>query len=121
MNQITVVGRLGKAGEVRYTQSGTSICNFNVACDTGYGEHKKTTWFRCTIVGKRAESLSDYLVKGKEVTIIGEATLNEYTGKDGKHYASIEVFVKDIALHGKAELAHQEKHEESMMEQELPF
>jgi len=99
MNVFTFSGNLGNNAEQRATKSGTPVCQFSVATTSGYGDRKKTTWARCTLFGKRGESLAPYLVKGQQVVVSGEASLNEWESKDGTR-TSLEVNVNDVTLVG---------------------
>lgn len=98
MNSITVAGQLGKDAEVRYLANGDAVCNFSVA--DSQGKDKPTIWWRCSLFGKRAESLSQYLTKGQAVTISGTVTERTYTDKDGTEKKSQEIRVNDVALQG---------------------
>lgn len=60
---------LGRDGELKATQSGTSLLSFAAAYDIGFGQNKKTQWIDCVIFGKKAESLVDHLKKGKQIQI----------------------------------------------------
>lgn len=101
MNVFTFSGRLGRDAEVRYTPSGTAICSFAVANDTGYGDNKKTQWIDCALFGKRAEGgLPQHLTKGAQVVVSGEVTLNTYAKRDGSQGASLQVRVNDVDLIG---------------------
>lgn len=102
MNQFVFTGRLGRDAELRYTTTGKAVCGFSVANDIGYGEKKSTQWIKCTLWEKRAVSLAPYLVKGLEVTVSGEVTVETWTPKDGEMRASLAVNVTDVDLHGKA-------------------
>ena len=44
MNQIVLVGRIGKDPEIRTTQGGKTCASFTLATDSGYGDNKKTDW-----------------------------------------------------------------------------
>jgi single-strand DNA-binding protein len=102
MNNFSFTGNLGRDVEIRHTPSGMAIANFSVPVKSGYGDKEKTSWVRCAIIGKRAESgLMDYLKKGQLVGVTGELSVNEYTNKDGETKTSVEVFVKEIDLLGK--------------------
>jgi len=84
MNVWNFTGNLGKDALVKSTQSGTSVCSFSVAVTSGYGDNKKTTWVMCAVFGKRAEgNLPQYLIKGAQVAISGEAFLDEWTNDNG--------------------------------------
>lgn len=98
MNQLTIAGRVGKEPEQRALQDGTSVLSFSVADDQG--KDKPTIWWRCSLFGKRADSLAPYLTKGSSVTVVGNVTEREYTDKDGNQRKAMEVRVGDIALQG---------------------
>jgi single-strand DNA-binding protein len=57
-------------------------------------------WWNCGLYGKRAESLSQYLVKGQAVTVTGSVSEREWTSKDGEKRKSMDVRVNDVALQG---------------------
>ena len=93
-------GNLGKDAEVKYTPSGTAICEFSVAVKSGYGEREKTNWVRCAMFGKKAEGqLPQYLKKGTQVAVSGELELQEWEGQNGKG-AALAVTVQNIDLIG---------------------
>jgi len=101
MNIFTFTGNLGKDCEVKYLQSGTATCTFSVAVKSGFGDNVKTSWPRCTIFGKRAESkLPEYLKKGAQVCISGELSLDEWQGQDGTAQKMFSVNVIKIDLIG---------------------
>jgi single-strand DNA-binding protein len=100
MNLLLISGRLGQDAETKYTASGTAVCSFSVAVDSGYGDNKKTNWFRCSLFGKRAEGgLVPYLVKGQQVIVTGEVSLNEWQSDSGTK-SSLNVFVDKVQLVG---------------------
>jgi single-strand DNA-binding protein len=98
MNSITVAGTLGKDAEVKYLANGDALCNFSVA--DSMGRDKGTIWWNCGLYGKRAESLSQYLLKGQAVTVTGSVSEREWTDKEGNKRKSMDVRVNDIALQG---------------------
>ena len=100
MNVICFTGNLGHDAELRYTAGGDAIAGFNVALNSGYGENKTTTWMKCSLFGKRAESLAQYLTKGSTVGITGEFTLQEWTDKEGNKRSTPSVRVNDVTLLG---------------------
>lgn len=101
MNVFTFTGNLGRDAEVRHTQSGTTVCSFSVAVKSGYGDREKTSWIRCNLWGKRAESgLPQYLTKGQQVAVSGELTVSEYEAQDGTKRTNVEVRVNDVSLIG---------------------
>ena len=98
MNSITIAGSLGKDAEIKYMANGDAVASFSVA--DSQGRDKPTIWWNCSLFGKRAESLSQYLVKGGAVTVSGTVTEREWTDKEGGKRKSMDVRVNDIALQG---------------------
>jgi single-strand DNA-binding protein len=98
MNVISIAGSLGKDAELKHLPNGDPILIFSVA--DSQGRDKPTIWWRCSLFGKRAEALQQYLVKGQAVTVAGQITEREYTDKDGQKKKSQDVRVSEIALQG---------------------
>ncbi len=98
MNSITIAGQLGKDAEQRFLPNGDAVASFSVA--DSQGKDKPTIWWNCSLFGKRAESLAQYLTKGQAVTVAGNVTQREYTDKDGNKRTAMDVRVNDIALQG---------------------
>jgi len=97
-HKITIVGRLGKDVELRYTPDGKAVASFSVAVDDGFGENKKTIWLRVSVWEKQAETCNQYLHKGSLVLVEGRLTPDPKTGgprifkrQDGTEGASFEV------------------------------
>lgn len=98
-NNISFVGRLGRDGDLKKVGE-YDLLELAVANSIGFGEKKKTNWFRCKIWGKQATSLQPHMVKGKEVFITGELELEEYTKKDGTSGAAMNVRVNNLDFCG---------------------
>lgn len=86
LNTIIIVGRLGKAPEMSYSQNGTAVTKFSVATDDGYGENKTATWHNVVTFQKTAEACAQYLDKGALVAVQGRQTHRKYEGRDGTRY-----------------------------------
>jgi single-strand DNA-binding protein len=100
-NSFNFVGTIGRDAEVKHLSSGSAILTVTVANNVGYGDKQKTNWVRVTLFGKRAEgNLSGLLVKGQQVFVSGELTLNEYQTKDGSTKSNLEVNANIIDLVG---------------------
>lgn len=93
---LTIVGRLGKDPEMRYTSSGTPVCSFSVATDRVWNneqgvKQEETTWHNVTTWNKQAETCAQYLTKGSMVMVTGTVKARGYTGRDGQIGASLDV------------------------------
>ena len=104
LNVCTFSGRLGKDAVVKQmtiTGKDTTVANFSVAVDVGYGDMKDTLWLNCALWGKRAEGgLPRYLIKGQLVGVNGNISLRKYQGEDGVEKSSLEMRVSEIQLLG---------------------
>ena len=101
-NSFSAVLTLGRDAEVKYLASGSAFLSFSGACNTGYGDKRKTMWVRVSAFGKIAEgTLVNFLVKGQSVFCSGELSQYEYTGSDGSLKTSIELTSSTIELIGK--------------------
>lgn len=98
MNVLTIAGNISKDAEVRYTTGGDPVANFSVA--DNQGKDREAVFWNCGLYGKRAESLSKYLVKGQAVTVTGNVTTNKYQDKNGIERIGYNIRVNDIALQG---------------------
>lgn len=109
MNVLTIAGNISKDAEVRFTTTGDPVCNFSVA--DNQGKDREAVFWNCGLYGKRAESLSKYLVKGQAVTVTGNVTTNKYTDKNGIDRIGYNIRVQDIALQGGKKEGDQPKQE----------
>ncbi|AHG63150.1 single-stranded DNA-binding protein [Advenella mimigardefordensis] len=108
INVWTFTGNIGRDAEQRFTPAGDSIVSFPVATQAGFGEKAITTWARCSIFGKRGDSVLPYLNKGQQVAVSGELAAREWENKDGIKQTSIEVRVNDLQLIGKRDDGQQQ-------------
>jgi single-strand DNA-binding protein len=102
MNQVTLIGRLTKDPETRYTTSGMTVASFTVAVDRKFKDQatgeKKTDFFRCKAWRHTAEFVAQHVTKGRLVAVAGRIELNEYTGQDGVKKYSTDVVAESVEL-----------------------
>lgn len=124
--QISMIGNLGNAPEMKTTPSGAPVASFSLAVNKTWtdanGERKdKTTWFRVTCWRKQAEIVSQYLVKGSKVFVVGEVEeARAFTDRDGKNRASLEVTAQTIKFLSGTN-AGSESHAEGGIVEDVPF
>ncbi len=104
VNKVILLGHLGKDAETRYTQSGASVANFTLATNRRWKDQQTGEWKEETdwhnIVLWRAENLSTYLTKGKQVYVEGKLRTRSYDDKDGNKRYVTEVVADDVLLLG---------------------
>jgi single-strand DNA-binding protein len=100
VNKVILVGNLGKDPEVRTTQDGTKIVNFNVATgdtwtDKATGERKdRTEWHRVVIFNDRIGDVAErYLRKGSKVYVEGSLQTRKWTDQSGQERYTTEVVI----------------------------
>lgn len=79
MNNITIIGRMGKDPEVRKTASGKSVCSFSVAVNKR-SKDKDADWFNVTVFGQPAEFITNYGGKGRLVAVSGRMESRKHEG-----------------------------------------
>ena len=84
INQVTLLGRVGKDPEIRYTNDNKAVAMFSIA--TNELGKDKTTWHNVKAWEQKAELVEKYVKKGDLLFVQGRM---EYTEKDGKHYTAI--------------------------------
>lgn len=97
LNQVNLIGNLGKDPETRTFDSGDKVANFSVACTERWkkdGEQKeKTEWVNVAVFGSLAEICAKYLKKGSKVYLSGSLQTRKYQ-KDGEDRYATEVVLR---------------------------
>lgn len=90
MNVVNLMGRLTKAPELKYTNTGTSYCNFTLAVNKPKMKDKEqeTNFINCTAWNKTAETICNWLEKGNRVVVLGRLDVSK---KDDKYYTNVVV------------------------------
>ena len=103
INSVVIVGRLTREAELKYTNSGTAVSKFSIAVNrkkrSGDSWEDEASFFDCTLFGKIAEALNQYLNKGKQVAIDGELRQSRWE-QDGQSRSKVEIIVNNIQLLG---------------------
>jgi single-strand DNA-binding protein len=106
VNKVILVGNLGRDPELRYTQGGTPVLNFTLATNEGWTDkatgqrQERTEWHRVVLFGKQAETLNQYLAKGRQVYVEGSLQTREWTDRDGNKRYTTEVKALRLQLLG---------------------
>ena len=98
MQRLIIAGTVGKDAVLRNTQGGDAILGFSLAVDNGKdasGNKRETTWYDCSIWGKRGSSLERHITKGSKLTLTGRPTVRVHEGK-----AYLGISVDDLTFQG---------------------
>ena len=104
-NKVQLIGNLGAKPEVRDTENGKKLAQFNIATSESYRNAKgekvtETQWHRIVAWGKLAEIAEKYLDKGKEVAIEGKLVNRSYTDKEGNKKYITEIQLNELLMLG---------------------
>ncbi len=105
VNKVILVGNLGRDAELRYTPGGAPVATLNLATteiwnDKGGQRQEKTEWHRVVLWGKTAESLNEYLTKGKQIYVEGRLQTRQWDDKDGNKRYTTEIRGDRVVLLG---------------------
>lgn len=106
LNKVQLIGNAGRDPEVRYTTSGSAICNISLATtrswkDKASGEKQdETEWHRIVFYDRLAEIAGEYLKKGRSVYIEGRLKTRKWQDKDGKDVYTTEMIADQMQLLG---------------------
>ena len=120
INVVHLIGRLGAGPEVRYTNSGIPVVNFNMATSFKPKDGEdKTEWHRIVAFGKLGEICGEYLKKGKQVYIEGRLQTREWEDKDGNKKWTTEIVANQMQMLGSSD--SQGSPESPGTEDDVPF
>ncbi len=99
LNNVSIVGRLTKAPEVRTVADGKSVGRFTLAVNRNFknqqGEND-VDFILCTAWGKLAEHMVKYCGKGSQVGVIGRLQSRNYTNDEGKRIYITDVLALEV-------------------------
>lgn len=100
LNTITIMGRLTRDPELRYTQNKTPVTSFTLAVDRDFsgrdGGEKQTDFIDCVAWRSTGEFVSKYFSKGKMAVVDGRLQLRDWTDNNGNKRRSAEVIADHI-------------------------
>lgn len=103
INKVILIGNLGADPEIRYTQSGTPVANFNVATTERWKgqdgqQQEQTEWHKVVAWKRLAEICSEYLNKGSKVYIEGKLQTRKWQDQNGNDRYTTEIVARDMQM-----------------------
>ena len=101
VNKVILIGNLGDDPELRYTGSGTAVCNMSLATNESYtdndgNEVQNTEWHDVVAWGRLGEICNEYLQKGSQVYFEGKLQTRSWDDQDGNTRYSTEVKAREM-------------------------
>jgi single-strand DNA-binding protein len=109
VNKVILIGNLGRDPEVRYTPSGSAVCNVSLATTRNWknkdsGEKvEETEWHRVVFYDRLAEIAGEYLKKGRPIYVEGRLKTRKWQDKDGVEKYTTEVIAEEMKMLGSRE------------------
>ncbi len=103
LNSVILIGRLTRDAELSYLQSGSAVANISIAVNRNKREGEQwvseVNYFDISLFGKQAESLKQYLLKGKQIAIQGVLKQDRWE-KDGQKFSKVRIVATNVELLG---------------------
>lgn len=101
INQVTIIGRLVRDPEIRYTSSGTPVTKFSIANNNTFIQNNErkddVSYFDINVWGNQAVNCEKYLKKGSQVAIIGSLRQNRWNDKTtGQTRSKVEITANSV-------------------------
>ena len=101
LNRVMIIGNTGRDAELRYTANGTAVSDFSMAVNSRRrsqsGEYEdETEWFQVVLFGDRAERISQYITKGKQLYVEGRLRTRNWDDDQGVRHYRTEVLANNI-------------------------
>jgi single-strand DNA-binding protein len=128
LNKVMLIGNVGTDPEMRYTANGNAVTTFRLACNRNYsgpdGERKEETeWFSVVTWNKLAETVSQFLQKGRRAYVEGRLQTRSWEGPDGQKRYRTEVIANTVLFLDRAQAAAMPENGGSaeLAPEEVPF
>lgn len=108
INSVALTGRLANNPELKWTQSGVSVCNFCIAVDRQYksGEEKICDFINCVSWRATADFVSKWFHKGDGIGVTGSIQTRKWATDSGENRYATEVLCQQVSfLDGKKNAA----------------
>lgn len=128
INRVCLTGNLTREPELRRTASGTDVLTFGIAVNERRKNQQTGEWedyanfFDCTMFGKRASAVEQYLSKGRKVAIDGKLRYSSWE-KDGQKRSRVDVLVDDLEFMSTAgeQKSRRQDDDVSFYDDDIPF
>lgn len=90
MNNVVLIGRLTKDPELKYSQAGKAYCRFTVAVNRDFNKDE-ADFINCLAFGKTAETIAEWLGKGRRIALQGRIQTGSYQNSNGGTVYTTEV------------------------------
>mgnify|MGYP001217422592 CR=1 FL=1 len=95
INQVTVLGRLTRDPDMRYTPNGVAVTNFSIAVKRPYNR-EETDFFNVIAWRKLGENVASYMKKGGQIAVSGRLQSRSYETRSGEKRNTVEIVAENV-------------------------
>ena len=110
MNQLNLVGRIVRDPEVKAIGDNNMVAKFTVAVNRNYKDkdgNRPADFIPCEAFGKTAEFISNYVTKGRLVSVQGEMRVDMYQNNEGENRSFTKCHVNTLNVLDSARTAEE--------------
>ena len=103
VNRVALIGFLGDAPELKFSQQGKPVCTFSLAVnerwkDPAGAPRERVEWFQIVCFARLAEVCGEYLNKGRHVYLEGRLQTRKWKGPEGEKRTITEVVANQMQI-----------------------
>ena len=107
-NRVILMGNLTRDPQLRYLPNNTAVCEFGIAANRRFrdrdGNQKEEVCFvDVTAWGRQAETINQYMGKGRPILVEGRLKFDQWTGQDGQRRSKLTVVAENFQFVGSRE------------------
>lgn len=124
INNVTLVGRLTRDSELKFTSNGSAVATFNLAVNRNFktqdGE-READFINCVIWRKHAEALANYAKKGTLIGVVGRIQTRNYENQQGQKIFVTEVVCDNFQLLERRDSSKSQSNNNTLNQQSSSF
>lgn len=130
LNNVSLMGRITKEPELKYTPSGVPVLSFSIAVDRDYVSNgsRETDFIDIVAWRNTAEFIKSYFSKGQMIAILGRLQIRKWTDKNGNQRNACEIIAENVYFAGNkysyestSDKLHQVTYTEEYEKDDVPF
>ena len=107
-NKVILMGNLTRDPQLKYLPNNNPVCEFGIATnrrwrDRDGNQREEVCYVDLAAFGRQAETINQYMSKGRPILIDGRLKFDSWTGQDGQRRSKLSVVVENFQFVGPRE------------------
>ncbi len=104
-NKVILMGNLTRDPQLKYLPNNNPVCEFGIATnrrwrDRDGNQREEVCYVDLAAFGRQAETINQYMSKGRPILIDGRLKFDSWTGQDGQRRSKLSVVVENFQFVG---------------------